>query len=143
VEATPESVALLLISILAPGGLAQAYEVKAIAKLKSFGDQSVCPLTGKRTFAAALTAILSNEDLAQRVELLSLEQLSSATMTPFNALVPIQFGASFLYKSGGKLKVVRSNFSEPGATPRPPLSVASHLSFPLYEIAHALKDADK
>jgi hypothetical protein len=144
VEATPESVALLLISILAPGGLARAHtEVRAIAKLKSTGNQSACPLTGKRTFGAALAAILANEDLAQRVELLSVEQWSSATMTPLNVLMPDRFGASFIYKPVGKPKGVRSDFRESEAAPRPPLGVTSQLFFPLHKIAHALKEADK
>jgi len=144
VKATPESVALLLISILAPGGLARAHtEVRAIAKLKSTGHQSVCPLTGKRTFGAALAAILSNEDLAQRVELLTLEQWPPPTITPLNALMPDRFGASFIYKPVGKPKDVTSNFSEPAAAQRPPLGVTSQLFFPLQEIAHALKEANK
>ncbi len=74
VKATPDSVAMMLISMLAPSGLAKTHlETKAIAKLKSREssdsrqDWRPCPLTGQKTFGAAVSAILKDESIASRV----------------------------------------------------------------------------
>src|SRR4026208_2522364 len=49
VRATPESIALLLISLLATDSLSQVEaRTPALAKLRSTSDQ--CPLTGQKTF---------------------------------------------------------------------------------------------
>jgi hypothetical protein len=65
VRATPYAVAMLLISILSTGSLSEVeQQVKAIANLKSVDGR--CPVTGKKTFAAALTATLNSEELLSR-----------------------------------------------------------------------------
>jgi hypothetical protein len=66
VRATPESVALLTIGMLASVSLA---DVGPLAR--SFSEAgsiaSKCPLTGAKTFHAALSRIFSDESLAKRV----------------------------------------------------------------------------
>ena len=53
---------MLLISVLATGSLSEVEEhTKAIANLKSVDGR--CPVTGKKTFGAALTAALKSEEL--------------------------------------------------------------------------------
>ena len=62
VEFTPHSLALLLISLLATDSLSETEEAtRALAKLKSAKGQ--CPLTGKKTFAQAVTAVLGSNKL--------------------------------------------------------------------------------
>jgi DNA-binding IscR family transcriptional regulator len=66
VRGTRESVALLLISLLATGNLSDAgRSTRIFANLENKED--FCPLTRKRTFAEAVTAILASKDLAQSV----------------------------------------------------------------------------
>jgi DNA-binding IscR family transcriptional regulator len=66
VRGTPKSVALLLISLLATGNLSEAgLSTRIFAKLEN--KEGSCPLTGKRTFEEAVTAILASKELAQRV----------------------------------------------------------------------------
>ena len=65
VPADAQSVATLLISVLATGSLSEVEEqTKAIANLKSLDGR--CPVTGKRTFGAALTAALKSEEWRRR-----------------------------------------------------------------------------
>ena len=57
---------MLLMALLATDSLTDTVEhTKILAKLKS--DSKHCPLTGKKTFGAALTAILASQELANRV----------------------------------------------------------------------------
>ena len=57
VLATPHSIAMLLIAVAATGSLTETGGANpAFANLKS--NDKKCPLTGKRTFVAAFTAIL-------------------------------------------------------------------------------------
>jgi DNA-binding IscR family transcriptional regulator len=66
VRGTPESVALLLISLLATGNLSEAgISTRIFADREN--KEGFCPLTGKRTFGEAVTAILASKELAQRV----------------------------------------------------------------------------
>ena len=65
VLATPESFAMLLISLTVPSLSEVARQTKIVAALKS--ETKRCPLTGKGTFASALTAVLRSEELANRV----------------------------------------------------------------------------
>jgi DNA-binding IscR family transcriptional regulator len=66
VRGTPESMTLLLISLLATGNLSNAGpSTRIFADLEN--KDGFCPLTGKRTFAEAVTAILASKELAQGV----------------------------------------------------------------------------
>ena len=66
VRATPESVALMLIAILAGGPLSDTpTSTRKIANLKS--TKGPCPFTGKKTFGSALSATLGSEELAKKV----------------------------------------------------------------------------
>src|SRR5688572_7224266 len=57
VRATPESVAMLLIALLATDSLSETEsEAKVVTNLKS--GTKPCPLTGKKTFASALASAL-------------------------------------------------------------------------------------
>jgi hypothetical protein len=64
VRATPHSVAMLLIAVLAADSLSEVVEsTKRYAWLKA--ERGVCPITGKKTFGSALVAILASPRLAQ------------------------------------------------------------------------------
>jgi hypothetical protein len=77
VRATPESVAMLLISILATGNLSETEErSRVIADLKS--ETKSCPITRKKTFAAALTTVLASEELSERLAWIHVERSGSA-----------------------------------------------------------------
>ena len=67
VRVTPQSLAMLLISLAATESLIQVQsETKAIANLK-IQDNAACPITGKKAFGAALSAVLSSVDLDRRL----------------------------------------------------------------------------
>jgi hypothetical protein len=73
VRGTPESVALLLISLLATSNLSDAgLSTRIFAKLEN--KEGICSLTGKRTFAEAVTAILASKELAQRITAINVSQ---------------------------------------------------------------------
>ena len=62
VPLTAESLATLLISVVATTSLSEVEaQTRFIGRLKS--TEGICPRTGKRTFGAALAAILSAEDM--------------------------------------------------------------------------------
>jgi hypothetical protein len=66
VRATPESVAMLMIALLATGSLSETEQgTKALASLKSAEQR--CPLTGTKTFASALAAIFASPEIAKEV----------------------------------------------------------------------------
>jgi hypothetical protein len=72
VLANPESLAMLLIS-LATASLSEVErQTKTLGALKSWTKR--CPLTGKRTFASALTAVLQSEELAKRASFFMVER---------------------------------------------------------------------
>jgi hypothetical protein len=67
---------MLLISILATGNLSETEErSKVIADLKS---EAKCPITGKKTFATALTAVLASDELSRRLGWIDVERSGSA-----------------------------------------------------------------
>jgi hypothetical protein len=67
VRATPRSVALLLISVLATDSLSETVErTKALAAFQSTATGKQCPVTGKRTFGEALAAILTSRSWNDR-----------------------------------------------------------------------------
>jgi hypothetical protein len=66
IQATPNSVAMLLIACLATDNLSEiGAQVGKFARTKPSKD--LCPLTGASSLAEALTRILSDRDLARRV----------------------------------------------------------------------------
>lgn len=144
VRATPESMAMLLISLLATGSLSDTEtQTKIVASLKS--KTKHCPLTGKKTFASALTAVLASEDTAKRARWLELERGGSKS------------GASLFYYPRGVERVVSvaidvlsdrdhpvaSEFGFVGADRKAALSVQATLTLPLHAIAHTLKEINK
>jgi hypothetical protein len=65
VRATPESVAMLLVAVLATDSLSEtAQQTKTLANLQS---RTKCLLTGKRTFARALAAVLASPETSRQV----------------------------------------------------------------------------
>lgn len=67
VSVTPQSVAMMLIAILATDSLSETEaQTKIVATLKN--TKGRCSLTGKKTLAAALTAILASEDTIKRAK---------------------------------------------------------------------------
>ena len=68
VRLTADTVALLLIAVLASDSLSDTEEkARAVANLRSVR----CPLTGMNTFRAALASILASSDLSKRVRSIS------------------------------------------------------------------------
>jgi hypothetical protein len=68
VRLTADTVALLLIAVLATDSLSDTEEkARAVANLRSLR----CSLTGTNTFGAALAAILASNDLSKRVRSIS------------------------------------------------------------------------
>jgi hypothetical protein len=127
VRATPESLAMLLIAILAPGGLSEtAAQSKAIAKLKS--DTGQCAVTGKNSFAAALVAVLADENLANGVDRISADQNGA------------KFAAKFFYwqKPSNPGQPVVSNFGSSAFKTLAPRIISATLVLP-----HLGRIADK
>lgn len=84
VRATPESLAMLLISLLATDSLSEVETcTKAVALLKSKEASKRCPLTGQATFAAAVSAILGSDDIADRALGISVEHTKHGTGAGF------------------------------------------------------------
>jgi hypothetical protein len=156
VRTTPQSVAMLFISVLATGNLSETEErSKVLASLKSATES--CPLTGKKMFASALTAVLASEDLAKR--LLWIEVKRSGA----------QAGATMVFRKPPEeipsdeelLKIIRdpkrshadkdealnntidSWFGHKRPEFKSMLSVTATLAGPFHAIAHALKEAEK
>jgi hypothetical protein len=78
VPATAHSLAMLLISLLAPTGLSDVEEqTRIVANLKSIVGG--CPLTGKKTFGAALADVLDSADL-RSVRWITIERRGTKTM---------------------------------------------------------------
>ena len=73
VRGTPESMALLLISLLATSNLSEVgVSTRIFANLGN--KEGSCPLTGKRTFVEAVTALLASKALAQRIITINVSQ---------------------------------------------------------------------
>jgi hypothetical protein len=67
VRATPESVAMLLIAIIATDNLSEVEKsTKLFAGLRA--DGGVCKLTGKKTFASVLDALLASKRHVRKIE---------------------------------------------------------------------------
>jgi hypothetical protein len=61
--------ALLLITLLATESLTETEEWTAdVMNLESTGKRLRCPITGKKTFSAAVAAILASEELAKQID---------------------------------------------------------------------------
>ena len=133
VRATPQSVAMLLISLLATDSLSEAEErTRLVASLKSRSKR--CPLTGKRNFGDALSAILSSEELAARIFGIAVDRTAAATW------------AAFAFPKRPKLDapVPSDNFqdSEFGEYPKniPGLRVTTNLAINLDELAELIEE---
>ena len=82
VPADAKSVAILLISLLATGSLSEVeQQTRAIANLKGR-----CPVTGKKTFVAALTAALNSEELLARALLATVRRSGAVAMASITFL---------------------------------------------------------
>lgn len=82
VRATPQSVSMLLIAVLATDSLSEAAEQsKVLANLKS--RRKPCPLTGQTTFARALAAVFASPETARQI--VQIEALRSASWS--NAVI--------------------------------------------------------
>jgi hypothetical protein len=96
VKASPRSVAMLLISLLATDSPSDTDTVATFAKLKCLGGHP-CGLTGKATLADALTAILEMDRLPPEVWL-QVERSRNHVIITYN--VPDGYGQSFFTKGG-------------------------------------------
>ncbi|WP_040307795.1 hypothetical protein [Afipia felis] len=77
-EATPGTVALLIISVLATDNLSDTDErIKKLAEAKLGPDNSTCALTGERTFLGALAAALASETIARKVSSIEVSRRAS------------------------------------------------------------------
>jgi DNA-binding IscR family transcriptional regulator len=82
VRGTPESVALLLISLLATGSLSEVgLTTRIFANLEN--KEGFCPLTGTRTFAEAVAAILASKELAQNIIAIDVSQQTRETQIAY------------------------------------------------------------
>ena len=125
VAATPHSVAMLLVALLAtdtPSDVAAATE---FAKLKPRGGK--CELTGETTLVAALEAILKMEKLPLEVWLQAERGRSQVIITYSDADADEGFSQSAFTK-GGKL---------------PPQVTGLHASVALFKGLHAISKALK
>jgi len=127
VRATPESVAMLLIALLATGSLSETEEQTTIlANLKSATKH--CPLTGKKTFASALAAVFASLETARRVSWIEAERGRAWA------------SAVIVYKQKPKDKEAhRSVFGHRRLGLIPGLSVKAELCLPFGEIAHGFE----
>jgi hypothetical protein len=107
VLATPESLAMLLISLATPSLSEVERQTKTLAGLKS--RKKSCPVTGKRTFASALAAVLQSEELAKRASYFQVERGG----TEFDAAIgfdsPRRSVQSERLSHFGKNKAIKSN----------------------------------
>lgn len=73
VRATPHSVAMLLIAVLSADSLSEIEEsTKRFAFLRA--EKGTCPITGKKTFASAIAAILASPKLANSAHAISVNR---------------------------------------------------------------------
>jgi hypothetical protein len=83
-----------MIALCATGGPSETeVQAKIVANLKSDSEDKRCPLTGKKTFAAALAAILTTEELAGRVMWFEIDRGSN----PFPPR-GTKYGAAIVYR---------------------------------------------
>ncbi|SRR5713101_6215474 len=85
VRATPESVAMLLIGVLASPSLSEAGPAaRLIANARPGYPKHKCPLTGATTFAGVLAKVLSDESISKRV-------VKDLSISPSGGLASIYF----------------------------------------------------
>jgi len=73
VRATPQSVGLLLIAVLAADSLSEIEDATArVAGLRALAD--ICPATGKKTFASAIAAVLASPELSRGVQRITVDR---------------------------------------------------------------------
>ena len=140
VRATPESVALLLIALLTTGSLSETEsQTRKIANLKSETER--CPLTGKKSFASALTAALASMDTAKQIRWLEVERGGAKA------------SAAIIYRPRGRERLVsvavdllserdhpvESRFGFVGAGRKSQLSVRASLWLPFDAIAYGFQ----
>jgi DNA-binding IscR family transcriptional regulator len=114
VRGTPESVALLLIALLATGNLSEVgVSTRIFANLEN--KEACCPLTRKRTFADAVTAILASKELAQTIIAINVSQEIRETEIAYRDS-----------SKGGSLS--SSKFGLAGQSEEPGLSLSASLS---------------
>jgi DNA-binding IscR family transcriptional regulator len=112
VRGTPESMALLLISLLATGSLSDVVlSTRIFANLEN--KEGSCPLTGTRTFVEAVTAILASKELAQKITAINVSQEIRETEIAYRD--PSKHGSS-------------SKFGLAGQPEEPNLSLRANLS---------------
>jgi DNA-binding IscR family transcriptional regulator len=113
VRGTPESMALLLISLLATSNLS-----KTAGSTRIFADlvnkEGFCPLTGARTFIEAVTAILDSKELAQRVIAIDVSQETRES--------------EIAYRDPTKGSISSSKFGLAGEPEEPGISLRASLS---------------
>jgi hypothetical protein len=141
VRANPESVAMLLISLLASGSLSETEEhTTVVAKLKSRTTR--CILTGKRTFATALTAVLASEEIAKNVGWIDVDRGSRGAEAHIgykgNSEVKLPPGQ---YETAGGIRV--SEFGLKDAARESRLQIRATLLLPFGAMARVLKEASK
>ena len=98
VKATPRSVAVLLIALLATDTPSDTTAVATFAKLKSSSGK--CGLTGESTLVDALTAILSMDTLPREVWLQADRSRNRVVITYSDAGAPVGFSESAFTKGG-------------------------------------------
>jgi hypothetical protein len=115
---------MLLIALLATGSLSETGEcTKILANLKS--ENKRCPLTGKKTFASALTAVLASSETAKQVGWIEADRA--------------WHGAVIVYSRGQKDKgYLRSVFGHHRIGLTPGLSEKAELWLPFDKIAEGL-----
>jgi len=127
VRATAETVALLLVAVLATDSLSETEErTERFAQLES--AEGICPLTGKKTFAEALSAILVSGAPVDRVSEVSVHrQGRSAHILYFKKKnqFPINPKRSVFFTG---VKQVPFDLGAYLIRPRPPLDVVANLS---------------
>lgn len=130
VRATPESAALLLIAILATDVLAETAErTKLFFRLPSRAKPAVCSITGKKTFGAALTALLASKSMASSVHKIYAGRDSDEARIDCLGSGRSYFNSSY--------------FGVRGPAKRRPMYVSAELvPFPLEPIANALHGED-
>ena len=126
VRATPESVAMLLIALLATGSLSETDEqTTLLAKLTS--ETKRCPLTGQRTFAGALSEVLGSAETARHVGWIEAQRGDPRA------------SAVIVYTREGDQ--ARSMFGRPRLVLIPGISVKAELCLPFDKIAREFEAA--
>jgi len=125
VRATPESVAMLTIGMLASVGLADVGPLaRSFSKAASLDAE--CPLTGAKTFHGALSRIFSTEALAERVNGITVQVNAGRAAIAFDGgNIGQDMDFVVLAKSMEKNPSVKSFKVSRGGKPLLPISVFS------------------